>query len=312
MDEKKWDDEFLKSSLKQLPDIRDERSKEDILKRLKADDRLQMEPVKKQQSFKWLPLAIGVAAVFFVMLLVPLLQKGEQQFDQAAFSTSSEMDTAANIESERLRDNAAMVAEQAHYVLLEEMEHEQLLQIDMLFGEQVIPVNFILPAGEEQNWTALFEQYSGKIDAELLGFDGFKNELTKFGTVSYYKTTLPNGQTYLLPKESPDMDVKEALLNMANDDPDEATVSVIPAFIQYDVDVTEKTAVIHFQEQLDLALLNREEAILLLEGFMLTAAQFEINVQFENIEQPGFEQYDLTAPLPKPIGSNPIYYLYDN
>lgn len=309
MDEEKKEDEWLKSSLKNLPDLRDERSKEEILARLKADERLQVKPVKKRPSFKWLPLAAAIAVVFFMILLIPMIEKGEHKADEASMSTHREMYIAT--EEAELRDDAAgKFTNDWSHVFLQKTENERLLPIDMQFGEQIIPVTFILSTSGVEDRTALFEQYREKIDAHVLGFDGFLEDLTEFKAAPYFKVALPNGQFYLLPQESDEMDVEGALLAMANPT-DESVESVIPSFVQYDVEVSEEAAIIRFLQPLDLNELDQEEVTLLIEGFMLTAEQFNLQVQFENIAQLDFEQYDLTEPLPKPIGANPIYYLYD-
>lgn len=302
MDEEKWDEELIESSLKKLPNIQDERSKEEILRRLQKDDRLQEEMPLKKKSFNWLPVAIGIAAVFFVMLLLPSVQMGEQKADEAAM-IMHDSETRESV----VEEGFAVLSDGGSHVVLQLAETEQYVQLDMRSGEEIIPVTFIVPAADADNESSLFERYASEIDVHGLGFDGYLDQSVEFGTASYFKTALPNGRFYLLPKEQPAMGVKEALLNMKKP-PNTDVESVIPSSIQYDVEVTEETAIIRFQEPLDLTLLDQEAAILFIEGFMLTAKQFNLQIKFENMMQPDYGQYHLSEPLPIPIAANPIYF----
>lgn len=198
----KWTEKEIKECLKSMPDIKDNRSAEDILNRLKKEERLQEVVGKKQKSFGWLPVAAIMAAILFIGLLLPsMLKMNQPQYDEMA-DRSLESDTA----------NDAAVSEEA-----------SILSEDRLLDSHVEDV--------------------------------FLNMLI-----------LPNDQ-------------------------------VILEHIAYDVMIDEVVVYIHFKERLDLSTLKQEEATALIESFLLTAEQFNLNVQFENITPTQFGAYDLSMPL---------------
>ncbi|WP_339249940.1 hypothetical protein NSQ43_10410 [Sporosarcina sp. FSL W8-0480] len=123
----------------------------------------------------------------------------------------------------------------------------------------------------------------------------------------YFKYVMPSGETYLVPYENGDSStVTQALLSMKKADND-IVKEVIPTGIDYQVTESHGVAVVTFDSPLDFTTIPEHDVLQMIEGFMLTASNYDVQVQLKNIEQSHFENYDLTKPLPKPIGANPIW-----
>lgn len=318
MDKEKWDDQKIESYLKELPKIADRRTKEDVLKRLKADDRLRMTEVKARNIYKWIPVAVAIAAVFLVLIVWPTLEGNESKQDIASDSSADETYLIQE-EAENFSTEARSVGGISHVVLKETMgEGDIHVPMNLISQDQVVPVTIVLSAeqvaAEFQNTevtaASLYERYVEKVDVGSLAFDAVTEKVDVAGTVSYFKYVGETGQDFLIPKVSANLTAEEALLNMANR-PDDKVASVIPDTIHYDVTVDGEIARIHFEEVLELSEFEQEDALMLLEGFMLTAEQFNLAIQFENMSPLFWGTYDLTKPLPKPIAANPLYDLYE-
>lgn len=70
-----WDDDKIEQLLSNAPKIKDERSKEDILAKLKSDPRL-TGPEKKKNLQKWMPASISAAAIVTLAVLVSSFNSG--------------------------------------------------------------------------------------------------------------------------------------------------------------------------------------------------------------------------------------------
>lgn len=122
----------------------------------------------------------------------------------------------------------------------------------------------------------------------------------------YYKYAMPSGQVYLIPYAAETSEtVEQALLAMKNVHND-IVETVVPTEVTYDVHQENGVAVITFDIPLDLNALEPVEATAMIEGFMLTASNYDMQVRLENSIQKLFGEYDLTSALPEPVGSNPI------
>ncbi|MGG0668245.1 hypothetical protein ABE073_06895 [Lederbergia citrisecunda] len=125
----------------------------------------------------------------------------------------------------------------------------------------------------------------------------------------YYKYTMPSGKIYLAPYE-PETTVDavaEGLAEMKNVNGD-IVESLIPQNVDYDVRMDGEEAVITFKERLDVTAFDQNALNQMIEGFMLTAKEYDKQVRLENVVQESFGNYDLTKVLPKPIGSNPTWF----
>lgn len=317
MDKEKWKDEEIESLLREMPKIADGRTKEVVLNRLKADDRLGKTERKMQKAFKWIPVAVAIAAVFLIIVLWPPLQGNE--FKQEIVSESAADDARLiNEEADLFSDDALSTSGISHVVLKETLGDDDVyVPMDLVSQGYIIPVTFILSAQQvaaefpdtEVTADLLYKRYVEEVDVRSLAFDAIVEESGEVGTVSFFKYLGATRQSYLIPNERANLTAKEALLNMAIR-PDEKLESVIPDSIHYEVTIHGEIAWIHFEELLDLSELEQDDAMMLLEGFMLTAEQFNLAVQFENISPLYWGTYDLTKSLPKPIAINPLYDLY--
>ena len=127
-------------------------------------------------------------------------------------------------------------------------------------------------------------------------------------SLPYYKYTMPSGIDYLIPEGGePLATVKEALMAMQQA-PDDLVESLIPTGVTYDVRVEKETVIISFNKQLDITQLSLGESLAMIEGFMLTASNYDMQISFENILQEQVGKYDLKERLPQPIGVNPIEF----
>lgn len=123
----------------------------------------------------------------------------------------------------------------------------------------------------------------------------------------YFKYTMPSGKVYLVPYENGDSStVTEALLAMKHAEND-IVEEVVPEGVDYKVKVSDEIAILTFDESVDLNALPQNEALEMIEGFMLTANNYGLQIQLNNTEQEHYNKYDLTKPLPKIAGANPIW-----
>lgn len=125
----------------------------------------------------------------------------------------------------------------------------------------------------------------------------------------YYRYTMPSGEVYLAPYNplNKTETAAEGLVEMKEVNGD-IVESLIPADVEYEVQVEDNIAVITFSEQLDLNAFDQNEINQMIEGFMLTAKGYDKQVRLENVVQESFSKYDLTKALPMPIGGNPIWF----
>lgn len=124
------------------------------------------------------------------------------------------------------------------------------------------------------------------------------------GHYNYYIYHATNGEDYLTPSFGTSYDtLSDALLAMKDVGNDFYT-SVIPSNVSYKYAEQDGVGVIRFDETLDLEGIDPLAATRLLEAFSLTAASFGEEVKIENVVQEQFGEFDLTKPLPIPMGPN--------
>lgn len=130
--------------------------------------------------------------------------------------------------------------------------------------------------------------------------------------VTYYKYAMPDGQVYLVPHygDNKNDTVKKALLRMKVSQNNNVEL-LVPENVQYEVDLDEGTAVIRFKELLDLSQMHHEDAMAMIEGFIVTAYHYQSTVRLENVLQKSLGKYDLESILPKSVAVNPLNILVD-
>lgn len=121
---------------------------------------------------------------------------------------------------------------------------------------------------------------------------------------SYFKYVAFNGKSYLSPNFTKSFDsLSEAFVYMKNSENDIYT-SVIPNKVTYSFRVDHDITIIRFDEPIDLSVMDGSDANLMIEAFSLTAASFGSAVKLENVVQKQWNEFDLTKPLPVPLGPN--------
>lgn len=124
------------------------------------------------------------------------------------------------------------------------------------------------------------------------------------GHYNYYIYHATNGEDYLAPSYGTSFEtLSDALLAMKDAGNDFYT-SVIPSKVSYKFVEQDGVGVIQFDEPLDLEALDPFAASRLLEALALTAASFGEEVKVENVVQQQWAEFDLTKPLPVPMGPN--------
>lgn len=125
---------------------------------------------------------------------------------------------------------------------------------------------------------------------------------------AYYKYVMTTGETYLIPYENKGSESVDVALLSMKDAENGIVQELIPSSINFKVEDSKGLVVLTFDESLDFSTLPENEALEMIEGIMLTVGSFNMQVQLKNIEQDHLGKYDLTKPLPKPIGANPILW----
>lgn len=138
------------------------------------------------------------------------------------------------------------------------------------------------------------------INWDQVGVMGKENLVNGNKKQVYYKQTMSNGLTFLVPKgvstEAPFTEMQKSV--------NDYFTTVVPKGVNYEVTEEDNTVVITFEETLDLATLEFDDSILMIEAFTLTAASFDKTVRLENVEQKIWDRFDLTNTLPIPMGPN--------
>lgn len=124
------------------------------------------------------------------------------------------------------------------------------------------------------------------------------------GQFNYFKYEAQSGEIYLATNFGATYNsLSEAVMAM-KDAGNDLFVSVIPSDVNYSYEENKGIATIQFEKPLDLSKMEAIDATRLIEAFALTGASFDSQVQLTNVVQKEWERYDLTKPLPVPIGPN--------
>lgn len=210
----KWDENKLEETLRNMPETKDHRSKEEILLRLKKDDRLQNDKIKqssKRKSPKWVPVMVAIAAVFLISILVPALFKTEQQatMDHAvpesketAPAMEESQDSAEDTSNLDIATFSRGLPQDDHFAVYpSDLQEQTAFHIGLATDQSTImPVTFLIPNWqiEEDFETAqpdaltLYRHYAPLLDEEALGFTDYHPylaELSSEGTEIRMKFT---------------------------------------------------------------------------------------------------------------------------
>lgn len=125
---------------------------------------------------------------------------------------------------------------------------------------------------------------------------------------NYFRSTQSDGSEYLVPNFRVSYTtVEEAILAM-KEETNDIYQSVILPDVDFNVTVDNSIVTVAFTEQLNLLDFDQIKAMQMIEGILLTAASFDLPVQFENIEQTEWQGFNFETKLPIPVGANEIPY----
>ena len=129
------------------------------------------------------------------------------------------------------------------------------------------------------------------------------------GGYNYYLYSQSNGSVYLTPNFGESYkSLPKALLQMKENKNDIYT-SVIPQGITFEVKNEKGITHVIFNKAVDLEQMDSTTAMNMIEGLLLTGASFGQPLQFENVVQENWNNFDFTQPLPIPIGSNKMSFI---
>lgn len=123
---------------------------------------------------------------------------------------------------------------------------------------------------------------------------------------NYFKYAQENGTEYLAPNFRETFSNIEEAIQAMKSETNDIYKSVIPRDVDFEIDAQGDMVNVKFTSEIDLMSLNQQEAMQMVEGILLTAASFNMRVQFENVVQTKWNGFDFTKPLPMPIGPNEV------
>ncbi|MBM7610444.1 type II secretory pathway pseudopilin PulG [Lysinibacillus composti] len=123
---------------------------------------------------------------------------------------------------------------------------------------------------------------------------------------NFYRYTQIDGKEYLAPNfRETFTSVEDALVGMKTETNDVYKSVILPE-IDYSTMVTDGVVTVSFTAELDLLSFDQMDAMQMIEGMLLTAKSFNMQIQFENVKQTEWEGFDFTNPLPIPVGANEL------
>lgn len=123
---------------------------------------------------------------------------------------------------------------------------------------------------------------------------------------NFYRYTQIDGKEYLAPNfRETFTSVEDALVGMKTETNDIYKSVILPE-IDFTTKVTDRVVTVSFTSELDLLSFDQMDAMQMIEGMLLTAKSFHMQIQFENVKQTEWEGFDFTNPLPVPVGANEL------
>lgn len=186
---KHYEDKDLEQLLQSMPTVKDNRSKEDLLRSLQGDERMRGQPPKKPKSK--LPLWIALAAAVILAILSPSIianMTGKEQADQKSESeaesymseTKLKLQEESSDEANKFTMDRALIGKYALY----EADLKQFVPFRLgLVSEDAlsVPVSILIPkprvSSDLKTTTPtslqLYEQYVELIDEESYHFTSY-------------------------------------------------------------------------------------------------------------------------------------------
>lgn len=126
---------------------------------------------------------------------------------------------------------------------------------------------------------------------------------------SYFLFVQNDGAEYLAPNNRETFATVEEALEAMKIETNDIYKSVILPNIDYTTSVDGNTVTVQFTTQVDLMNEDQVDAMQMIEGMLLTAARFDMQVKFENIVQEQWGGFDFTNPLPIPVSANKVPFI---
>ncbi|WP_252503467.1 hypothetical protein [Sporosarcina sp. Marseille-Q4943] len=193
MTNNQWDDNKLENLLHSMPKIEDNRTKEQILDRLKQDQRLKKR--RRINPRKWMPVIVAAAALLLLGLIVPSMLNSHDgameksgaprslQEDRAFDAKTEKTEEAETFDASATKESTAIIfaAVDSHVLLADEVVDYIPLQVGLVESANVIPITFLIPDSRVQadfpagNPTSveLYNKYAEEIPEEELGFEDY-------------------------------------------------------------------------------------------------------------------------------------------
>lgn len=223
MNQNEWDDNKIEDLLGKVPKIQDQRSKEDVFKRLKEHGLFDEEPItnhppkKPLKKFNWIPIVVSIAAVFLLAILVPSFM--DQIKESSNSSEESTMDTTQSTEMQDMKISESATTDESEMGILntenedlrtavypEEVEGHTVFRLGLMSdAADSLPITVLIPneiikrdLGESTpSGVELYNQYAPLFDESAIGFSEFHPYV---GTISEMEDrvihTLPNHPPY--------------------------------------------------------------------------------------------------------------------
>lgn len=222
MDEQKWTDDKMEKLFKEMPDLKDARSKEEILDKLKEDKRIEP-PIEPKRKKPWLPASVVVAALLVLSFLLPSMLNGdkhemdqtmeitvesgnvEEQFPAREHSETYDTESATNEESVEAEMFSQKSDPGSHILLPGQLEKMRTLQVGFTHEAIVFPVTVLIPDSRiaedfkvgRPDSVAIYNKYAQEFPELELGFDAYhpyEGELIVQDDIVYHR--LPTGHPY--------------------------------------------------------------------------------------------------------------------
>lgn len=121
---------------------------------------------------------------------------------------------------------------------------------------------------------------------------------------NYYLFEQETGQQFLSSNFFQSYETLELALQDMKNKPNDIYAPVIPNTINFTVTDEQEVATIVFEEPFDIEAMDSIKAMQMIDGMLLTAASFGVQLKFENIIQSEWRGFDFHKPLPMPVGPN--------
>ncbi|ARF15453.1 GerMN domain-containing protein [Sporosarcina ureae] len=192
MSNDKWNEDTIEKRLRNMPVVKDQRSKDEIMQRLKEDTRLSEPngPKKRPSKSKWPPIIAAVAAIVLLTIIVPtfIQQNNEVSMDKA--TTEESADPIVMEDSEEMQSNEAsdasvftkqVSAPLSYAAYPADILDHTAFHIGLATDQAaIVPVTFLIPnerlpegLGTSPDAVALYNEYANTIDEEALGFSEY-------------------------------------------------------------------------------------------------------------------------------------------